>query len=184
MSAGSISLNSAIRTYKVDTSYANKIQSDRFLNHQNMVCPVWNGTDTAGRSVSSNSFKTKHAGCNGAQDRIAVENSQRPQYAEYVGLSANGIHRDMSGVNGTGNFGGQQNSVVKQSNSYKPYKTAMAQNNVQFNQSNHCGGQAEQRQAKQRQAEQRQAEQRQAEQRQAKQRQAEQRQAEQPSQCK
>ena len=42
MSAGSVSLESAIRTCKVDTAYAAKIESDRFLNPGNMVCPVWN----------------------------------------------------------------------------------------------------------------------------------------------
>lgn len=91
MSAGSISLESAIRTCKVQTSNANKIDSDRFLNPQNMVCPVWNGLDTQGREVCVDSYFTKRAGCNSAQDRVVVENNLRPQYMEYVNLSANGF---------------------------------------------------------------------------------------------
>ena len=46
MSAGSVSLESALRTCKVDTAWADKIASDRFLNPDNMVCPIWNGMDT------------------------------------------------------------------------------------------------------------------------------------------
>ena len=91
MSAGNISLESAIRTCKVDTAYANKVESDRFLNPQNMLCPLWNGLDTSGRRVCPDSFWTKNAGCNSAEDRVVVENNQRPQYMEYINLSANGI---------------------------------------------------------------------------------------------
>lgn len=96
----SVSLESAIKTCKVDTSYSNRVQSDRFLNPANMVCPVWNGVDTAGRRVSPDSFTTKTAGCNSAEDRVVVENNQRPQYMEYINLSANGIEGDIYGSNG------------------------------------------------------------------------------------
>ena len=65
-----------------------------------MVCPVWNGVDTAGRGVSPDSFVTKTAGCNSAEDRVVVENNQRPQYMEYINLSANGIQGDIYGANG------------------------------------------------------------------------------------
>lgn len=88
----SISLDSAIRTCKIDTGYADRIYSDRFLNPGNMVCPVWNGFDNAGRPVSADSFNTKTQGCQSALDRVAVENYQRPQYVEYVNLSASGIN--------------------------------------------------------------------------------------------
>lgn len=98
--SGTISLESAIRTCKVDTAYANKVESDRFLNPQNMVCPTWNGVDTAGRSVCPDSFVTKTAGCNSAEDRVMVENNQRPQYMEYINLSANGIDGSIYGANG------------------------------------------------------------------------------------
>ena len=80
----SISLEGSIRTCKVDTGYANKVESDRFLNPENMVCPIWNGVDLTGRRVCPDSFYTKSAGCNSAEDRVVVENNLRPQYAEYV----------------------------------------------------------------------------------------------------
>jgi len=56
-----------------------------------MVCPVWNGRDLTGRQVCADSFYTKREGCNSAEDRVVVENAQRPQYMEYVNLDASGI---------------------------------------------------------------------------------------------
>ncbi len=70
---GSVSLESGIRTCKVVTGWANKVQSDRFQNPNLMVCPVWNGVDTAGRRACPDSFMTKRAGCNSAEDRVVVE---------------------------------------------------------------------------------------------------------------
>lgn len=86
-----ISLQGSIRTCKVDTAWADKIQSDRFMNPQNMLCPPWNGLDSAGRPSCANSYYTKTPGCNSAQDRVSVENDLRPQYIEYVNLDAAGI---------------------------------------------------------------------------------------------
>jgi len=95
-----ISLEGSIRSCKVDTGWANKIQSDRFLNSNVMLCPPWNGYDTAGRPVCADSFFTKTAGCNSANDRVVVENSLRPQYIEYVNLDAQGIKGGLDcGVN-------------------------------------------------------------------------------------
>ena len=89
---GSVALESAIRTCKVDTAWADKVESDRFLNPNNMVCPLWNGLDTAGRPVCPDSFMTKRAGCNSAEDRVSVENSVvRPQYMEFINLNALGV---------------------------------------------------------------------------------------------
>lgn len=146
MSAGSVSLESAIRTCKVDTAWANKVESDRFLNPNNMVCPIWNGRDTSGRQVCPDSFMTKRAGCNSASDRVVVENNvSRPQYMEYINLSANGIAGNIYGSNMnyqesgqrtkelqavnkiTGNFGSQFGASVYPSCGYSPYKRAMAQ---------------------------------------------------------
>lgn len=94
------SLESAIRTCKVDTAWANKIESDRFLNPNLMLCPVWNGVDTAGRAVCDYSYYTKTPGCNSANDRVNVENTLRPQYIEYVNLDAMGIRGGLDcGVN-------------------------------------------------------------------------------------
>jgi len=87
-----ISLEGAINTCKVNTAWANRIQSDRFENPSLMTCPTWGGTDNAGRPVSADSYVTKTAGCNNALDRVDVENNLRPQYFEYVGLSAAGIN--------------------------------------------------------------------------------------------
>jgi|UniRef100_A0A6C0CZ99 hypothetical protein len=145
MSAGSVSLESAIRTCKVDTAYANKVESDRFLNPNNMVCPIWNGVDTAGRQVCPDSFYTKNAGCNSAEDRVFVENNLRPQYAEYINLSAQGINggiygntmpyqqegnrsKRLANVNKiTGNFGLDLGADVYPSCGYYPYEQAMSQ---------------------------------------------------------
>ena len=132
MSAGSVSLESALRTCKVDTAWATRIESDRFLNPTNMVCPVWNGMDSAGRHVCKDSFYTKRAGCNSATDRIVVENDiSRPQYMEYITLSPHGISGNIYGQtdqyqesverrkeisnlkNITGNFGKQFGSNIK-----------------------------------------------------------------------
>lgn len=105
----SISLEAAIRTCKVDTGWANKVESDRFLNPNNMMCPIWTGVDSAGRSVCPDSFYTKSAGCNSASDRVVVENNvSRPQYMEYITLSANGINGNIYG-----NTMGYQNSKLR-----------------------------------------------------------------------
>ena len=90
-----LSLQSALRTCKVDTSWSERIESDRFLNPNNMICPVWNGNDNLGRPVPADSFQTKSRGCNSALDRILVENCQRPQYAEYVTLDTSGYTDEM-----------------------------------------------------------------------------------------
>ena len=142
----SISLEAAIRTCKVDTAYSNKIQSDRFLNPSLMVCPVWNGVDTTGREVCPDSYWTKNAGCNSAEDRVMVENSvSRPQYMEYINLSANGIQgsiygntmpwnevgqtsRELDAVNNvTGNFGLQFGANTYPGCNYYPYEEAKKQ---------------------------------------------------------
>ena len=141
----SISLEGSIRTCKVDTGYANKVESDRFLNPENMVCPIWNGVDLTGRRVCPDSFYTKSAGCNSAEDRVVVENNLRPQYAEYVNLSANGIdakiygntmpwqevgqtRRELNAANNiTGNFGLQFGADVYPSCGRFPYAQGMAQ---------------------------------------------------------
>lgn len=86
-----ISLEKSVRTCKVDVGWANKLESDRFLNPNTMLCSPWNGYDTSGRPVSFDSYYTKTPGCNSAGDRVIVENDLRPQYIEYVNLDASGI---------------------------------------------------------------------------------------------
>ena len=142
----SLSIESAVRTCKINTAWANRIESDRFFNPSAMVCPVWTGVDSAGRRVCPDSFMTKTAGCNSAEDRVLVENDQRPQYMEYINLSANGFGEDLYGntmpwnanknaeanlkygeKNIHGGFGQDWRANVYPSCGYNSYKTAMAQ---------------------------------------------------------
>lgn len=137
---------------KVDTGWANKVESDRFLNPNNMVCPLWNGMDVTGRQVCADSFYTKSRGCNSASDRVDVENSvSRPQYMEYVTLSSQGIQgniygnsmhhadskmrtKDLKKVHKlTGQYGQVTDfgSQIIPSCGYAPYKEAMSQEHTQ-----------------------------------------------------
>jgi len=92
----SFSLLSSINVCKVNTGYANKIQSDRYEDPRNMLCPLWNGLDSVGRVVCPDSYYTKAPGCASADDRVSVENDLRPRYFEYVGLDAYGLNTPMS----------------------------------------------------------------------------------------
>lgn len=94
--SGILNLESALRTCKVDTGYQQRIQSDRFFNPKNLVCPVWNGLDTAGRVACADSFYTKREGCNSAEDRVGVENIQRPQYMQYISDSIGASYNNNS----------------------------------------------------------------------------------------
>jgi hypothetical protein len=93
----SLSLQSALQTCKVNTGWANRIQSDRFENPHLMVCPTWQGRDLAGRQVTADSFYTKSAGCNSAEDRVVVENNLRPEYSDYITLDTAGYKGDLYG---------------------------------------------------------------------------------------
>jgi hypothetical protein len=86
----SISLQGSIRTCKVDPGWASRVESDRFLNPELALCPVWTGVDNLGRPVAPYSFYTKNAGCNSSSDLVTIENDQRPRYVEYVTLDARG----------------------------------------------------------------------------------------------
>lgn len=79
-----VNLESALRTCKTNSANAERVLSDRFLNPRNMVCPVWNGLDAAGRVSCADGFKTKSSGCNSAEDRVGVENILRPAYFQYI----------------------------------------------------------------------------------------------------
>jgi hypothetical protein len=86
-----LSLLKSVRSCSVDTGYANKLQSDRFLNSCQVICPVWNGMDQYGRVASPDSYMIETAGCRSALDRVDVENYQRPQYFELVNLDGFGV---------------------------------------------------------------------------------------------
>lgn len=87
-----LSLEKSIRTCKVATGWADRMQSDRFLNPSQMTCVTWNGFNSKGQRVCQDSFNTKTAGCNSAEDRVVVENNLRPQYSDYVTLNVAGIN--------------------------------------------------------------------------------------------
>jgi hypothetical protein len=99
-----VSLAKSIRTCKVYTGAAEQSQSDRFLNSANMVCIPWGNTNSKGQSVCADSFMTKTPGCNSAEDRVSVENDQRPQYSSYVTLNMPGVR---------GNIYANQNALQK-----------------------------------------------------------------------
>jgi hypothetical protein len=128
----------------VDASQAANIQSDRFLNASNMVCPVWNKLNTKGQYVCENSFVTKTAGCNSALDRVQIENSvTRPEYSAFLNLNVGGIEGDFynsgsvnsdeareherSRRNNGASFGNQFYSSNKGSCSLNAYEKGMAQ---------------------------------------------------------
>lgn len=118
-----ISLENSIKTCKVDDAWASRVQSDRFLNPNNAVCPVWNGLDSAGRPVCVDSYATKSGGCNNANDRVVVENHLRPNYIEYVNLSSRGYEGNLYDSPGYGNFGIDMYGVQEQTSCNNPYET-------------------------------------------------------------
>ena len=78
-------------TAGVTRDIGRNLWSETKYNPDLMMCPVFNHQDGAGRSVGEYSYYTKNAGCNSALDRIGVENSQRPKYADRVTINAAGI---------------------------------------------------------------------------------------------
>ena len=104
-----LSLNSSVRSCKVDDGWSNRIASDRFLNPNNAQCIRWNGFDTAGRPAHQNTFYTKRGGCNSPLDRMLVENYLRPDYVSYINLNAGGIEGAF--------YGGNNDSDVSRSES-------------------------------------------------------------------
>ena len=155
MSGGAISLEKSVRTCDVNVGEANRIQSDRFFNPMNMVCIPWNGVNNKGQEVCPDSWYTKTAGCDSAEDRVMVENAQRPKYINYVTLGAQGIDGHIYGSEAdyrnavgrtkfdysrnklTGNFGGDFGAEVRyQSCSVGAYERGMAQENQQLRNQN------------------------------------------------
>lgn len=108
MSGGAISLEKSVRTCDVNTGEANRIQSDRFFNPQNMVCIPWNGINNKGQEVCPDSFYTKTPGCDSAEDRVMVENALRPKYFNYVTLGAQGVSGHIYG-----NEDAQRNAISR-----------------------------------------------------------------------
>lgn len=90
-----ISLQGSLKTCKADTAWAERVQSNRFQDPNQMVCVPWGGRDNVGRPITADSFQTKSAGCNSPMDRVGVENTLRPQYMENVGVDAYGFRSDL-----------------------------------------------------------------------------------------
>ena len=90
----SIGLTSSILGTKFIVGDEARLQTNRIQNPDAMMCPVWGGSDLAGRPVCEDSFYTKRGGCSSALDRIKVENFQRPSYSNFVTISAAGISGD------------------------------------------------------------------------------------------
>lgn len=90
-----ISLQGSLKTCKADTAWAERLQSNRFEDPENMICIPWGGRDLVGRPVSVDSFYTKAAGCNTPADRVNVENTLRPQYMEATSVDAYGFRSDL-----------------------------------------------------------------------------------------
>jgi hypothetical protein len=141
----SISLNSSVRTCKVQPGYAPNIESDRYLNPDTRVCYQWNGFNSAGQEVCPDSWNTKAAGCNSAIDRVDVESYLRPNYSAYINFNMEGIQGDLYSKGNptawsksgsanswdqsryavTGSFGNQWQSTNKPSCVLSPYDTMM-----------------------------------------------------------
>jgi hypothetical protein len=141
----SLSLDASIRTCKVEAGEASRIESDRFLNPNNMICIPWSGQNNKGQTVCADSYYTKRRGCNSALDRVGVENHLRPDYATYINLNVAGLKGDIYGNQTawdksgssnswehdrnklTGNFGGQFQATNYQTCGLNSYEKAMAQ---------------------------------------------------------
>jgi hypothetical protein len=90
-----ISLQGSLKTCKADTAWAERLQSNRFEDPENMICIPWGGRDLVGRPAHVDSFYTKSAGCNTPADRVNVENTLRPQYMETTSVDAYGFRSDL-----------------------------------------------------------------------------------------
>lgn len=90
-----ISLQGSLKTCKADTAWAERLQSNRFEDPENMICIPWSGRDLVGRPANENSWITKSAGCNTPADRVIVENKLRPQYMEMTSTDAYGFRADL-----------------------------------------------------------------------------------------
>lgn len=93
----STSLESAIKTLKVNVGAAPRLESERTIGTGEFkMCPRWVGNDTVGRYVNPDSYYTKSPGCNSAIDRVLVENQvSRPRYYTYIALNTKGLNGDL-----------------------------------------------------------------------------------------
>lgn len=138
----SFSLQKATRSCKVNTDQSERIQSERILNPNHMVCMQWNGTDNLGRQIHPDSWNTKSAGCNYASERVNIENELRPHYFEYTTLDSSGLGLEYPNYNtakaseqtrrvesNNPSFGNQFTSTNNSCSDMYGYERAMAQMN-------------------------------------------------------
>ena len=86
------SLEKSIRTGTVPNDAGLKLQSLRWMEMSNRLCPARNPYDIAGRGPNCmDSLYSKREGCTSALDRVNVENSQRPHYSEFMRMDAGAI---------------------------------------------------------------------------------------------
>jgi hypothetical protein len=76
----------------VRTGWADRFQSDRILNSNEMICPIPNNVDIFGRNADPNSFVNKTAGCHSALDRVQIEDDQRPKAFSDIYLNPMGLN--------------------------------------------------------------------------------------------
>lgn len=87
------SLEKSIRTGVVPNDAGLKLQSLRWMEMSNRLCPERSLYDIAGRGPMDcmDSLYSKREGCTSALDRVNVENSQRPHYSEFMRMDAGAI---------------------------------------------------------------------------------------------
>jgi len=95
-----VSLEAALKTYKVNVGAAPRLESERYIGSGEFkLCPRWGGTDLVGRAITPDSYYTKSPGCNSALDRLLIENQvMRPRYYTYITLSPEGLSGDIYGT--------------------------------------------------------------------------------------
>ena len=104
------SLESAIKTLKVNTGSAPRLESERYIGSgEYKTCFTWDGRDLIGRRINPDSYYTKSPGCHSATDRILVENQiSRPRYYTYIALSPYGLMTgggDYESINDASSYG-------------------------------------------------------------------------------
>ena len=82
--ATSMSFTKNFHRGRLDSTVAERMQSQRFLSSCNAVCPVPRETDQYGRQACPDTLPYVAMGCSSAVDRIDVENATRPLYLTTV----------------------------------------------------------------------------------------------------
>lgn len=79
------SIEASLKARKVNTGWANRVQTERIIKQESMVCPVWGGVDSHGREVHKDTAMTTTAGCHLPNERVDVENAHRPNIVSHLG---------------------------------------------------------------------------------------------------